>query len=213
VTTLAPPGDASATLAYALERLFIDQDRDWVTDAIAPVLAWVPGKSKSKSMQPFRFAVERVFAGAATDAFIDLTWDLLELERLVPGLRDHTRRLREGRTVQREHVTQLAAYGLTMVALSALMPGRRVKAMNLGSAPDILFDVTPGALRGVESAGRTTGGRAALITVRDGVAAKEGRPAQQGKAAQLRARSDIAEVHLSLWCSDPRRSIMEQVKP
>jgi hypothetical protein len=41
-------------------------------------------------------------------------------------------------------VTELAAYGLTLVAICTLMPGRRVKAMNQGSAPDLLFDVTPG---------------------------------------------------------------------
>jgi hypothetical protein len=32
----------TTVMTYALEQLFKDQDRDWVTDTIAPVLAWVP---------------------------------------------------------------------------------------------------------------------------------------------------------------------------
>ncbi len=81
--------------------------------------------------------------------------------------------------------------------------------MQMGMAPDILFDLTPGALRGVETAGRTSGGRAALATIRNGT----GAPARGGKRAQLLARVDLAEVHLSLWCAAPRVSIMERLKP
>jgi hypothetical protein len=198
---------------YDIERLFIDQDRDWVIDTIAPLLAWVPGKTRARTTQPFWFRVDYTIAGGATVATIALTWNPTTLEGIVPGLGDHVRRLRQGQTVQREHVTELAAYGLTFVAISALMPGRRVKALRKGSAPDILFDVTPGALRGVEAAGRATGGRVALLAVRDGTSGKGKRTAAPGKAAQLRARSDIAEVHLSLWCASPRLGIMEQVKP
>jgi hypothetical protein len=93
------------------------------------------------------------------------------------------------------------------------MPGTRVKHMRKGSAPDILFDITPGALRGVETAGRSTGGRSKLIAIRDGVPATKRRAAEPGKAAQLRARSDVVEAHLSLWCASPRIAIMERVKP
>lgn len=113
----------STTLSYALERLFVDQERDWVVDTIAAVLAWVPGKSKSRSEQPFRFVVEHVAAGATRTVTLELTWDLPALERLVPGVSEHARRLRERRSAQREHMTQLAAYGLTFVAISALCPG------------------------------------------------------------------------------------------
>jgi hypothetical protein len=79
--------------------------------------------------------------------------------------------------------------------------------MQMGVAPDILFDVSPGALRGVETAGRTSGGRAALIAVRNGTRT------QKGKAPDLIARTDLAEVHLSLWCVSSRIGIMEQLKP
>jgi hypothetical protein len=109
-------------------------------------------------------------------------------------------------------VTQLAAYGLAFVAISVLMPGRRVLLMQRGVAPDLLFDTTPGALRGVEVAGRATGGRAALATVRNGTPSKRGTPDDHAKAPQLQARIDLAEVHLSLWCGSPRVSIMEQLK-
>ena len=100
-----------------------------------------------------------------------------------------------------------------MVAMAVLMPGVRVKAMNRGSAPDFLFDVTPGAVRGVETCGRSMGGRSSLLQVRNGAPATASRAATVGKATQLLARSDIAEAHLSLWCAAPRIAIMEQVKP
>lgn len=203
----------TTVMSYALEQLFQDQDRDWVMDTIAPVLAWVPGETKKKRTQPFRFEVER--AVKKTKVAIDLTWDEAALEAIIPGLKDHVRRLRAKRSAQREHVTELAAYGLTFVAISLLMPGRRVVHMNMGVAPDLLFDVTPAALRGVETAGRSKGGMGALRAVRDGTPPKPGKPGtgSPGKAATLLARADIAEVHLSLWCASPRVSMMEQLKP
>jgi len=202
----------TTSIPYSLEQLFVDQDHDWVIDTIAPLLAWVPGTSPKRSNPPFRFAVTRSPGTPAADT-IDLSWDLRALAVHKPDVGAHTKRLRSGSTVQREHVTELAAYGLTLVAISVLMPGRRVKAMRRGSAPDFLFDLTPGALTGVESAGRATGGQAALRVVRDGKPAQRKAPATVGKHAQLLARTDIAEVHLSLWCASPRTSIMEQVKP
>ena len=200
---------APQVIPYALEQLFVDQSSDWVIDSIAPVLAWVPVGSPGKRQQPFRFEVEHVEDPVEEKVRIDLRWNEAALERAIPGVVDHARRLREGRSVQREHLAELAAYGLTFVAISTLMPGRRVVHMQMGMAPDILFDLTPGALRGVETAGRTSGGRAALAAVRNGT----GAPAKVGKRAQLLARADLAEVHLSLWCAAPRVSIMERLKP
>lgn len=200
-------------MIYSLEQLFLDQDRDWVIETIAPILAWLPGTNAKKRQQPFRFDITHTQNGMATALSIDLKWDVAKLEQLVPGVGDHARRLRTGRSAQREHVTELAAYGLTFVAISTLMPGRRVVSMQMGVAPDILFDVTPAALRGVETAGRTSGGRSALTVVRNGARATKTKPATEGKAATLAARPDLAEVHLSLGCASPRVSTMEQLKP
>jgi hypothetical protein len=213
MTNHASSKSVPLVIPYALEQLFVDQERDWVVDTIPAVLAWVPGRSKKKIQQPFRFDVEHTRSENVSMAHIDLRWDRAELERLVPGLREHARRLQEGRSVQREHVTELAAYGLTFVAISTLMPGRRVKTMRMGFAPDIILDESPGAVRGVETAGRKAGGRKALLVVRDGVPARDGKVGATGKAAQLLARTDLAEVHLSLWCASPRIGIMEQLKP
>lgn len=201
----------SRAFTYDLERLFVDQDRDWVIETIAPVLAWVPGETRPMKPPPFRFEVDHTTSAATTKITIDLGWDEATLERLVPGVTDHARRLRAGRSAQREHVTELAAYGLTFVAISTLMPGRRVVAMQQGAAPDILFDATPGALRGVEAAGRTTGGRTALAVIRNGQASRRASGAL-GKAQQLLARTDLAEVHLSLWCGAPRVATLEQLR-
>jgi hypothetical protein len=200
--------DSMPPIPYALEQLFIDQDHDWVVDTIAAVLAWVPGTSKKKTNQPFRFELDHTRNHTTSKALIDLSWDVAKLELLLPNVKDHARRLRAGKSAQREHVTELAAYGLTFVAISALMPGRRVVGMQQGTAPDILFDVTPGALRGVETAGRKKGGQNAFKVIRNGSG-----PAKPGKVPTLLARPDLAEVHLSLWCATPRISIMEQLKP
>jgi hypothetical protein len=194
-------------IAYPLEQLFVDQDRDWVIDTVAAVMAWVPGTSQKKSTPPFRFALEQKHKHAITHSVIELSWDEAKLEQLVPGVKAHAKRLRGAKSAQREHVTELAAYGLTFVAVSVLFPSRRVVGMQLGVAPDILLDLTPGALRGVETAGRRTGGRSAFKAVRNRS------PGQAGKAAILAARPDLIEVHLSLWCASPRISIMEQLKP
>lgn len=200
-------------IEYALEQLFVDQDRDWVIDTIPAVLAWVPGGRPKKLIQPFLFDLEHTENTKTSTIKIALHWDVDQLRRRIPGVLDHARRLREKKSAQREHVTELAAYGLTFVAISALMPGRRVKTMRMGSSPDILFDDTPAALRGVETSGRSTGGRAALLAVRNGTRARDGRAGTLGKAILLLYRPDIAEVHLSLWCGSPRTSIMEQLKP
>jgi hypothetical protein len=198
---------------YVLEQLFIDQERDFVLETIAPVLAWVPGKGARKQAQPFVFDVAHITASQSVSVQIELSWSLPILESALPGLRAHVGRLQTSRTVQREHVTELAAYGLSFVAISTLMPGRRVRAIRKGLAPDLLFDFAPGALRGVETAGRSTGGRSALLAIRNGAPASPARAKNPGKAAQLAARAEIAEVHLSLWSASPRISIMEQIKP
>lgn len=165
MSAVSPP---SRVLTYELEQLFLDQDPDWVIDTIAPVLAWVPGKSKQRAQQPFRFDVDHVHAGKAEQVNVDLRWNTTKLASRVFDLNDKVRRFRTGRTAHREHITELAAYGLTFVAISLLMPNRRVQLMRMGQSPDILFDVTPGKLRGVETAGRSKGGRAALHVVRNG---------------------------------------------
>ena len=199
-------------ISYALEQLVLDQDRDWVIDTLGPVLAWVPGATSKERKQPFRFEVDHTHGGVAETVELNLSWDIARLETIHPGVNDLASRLRAGRSAQREHVPELAAYGLTFVAISTLMPGRRVVMMQMGVAPDILFDVTPAALRGVETAGRSSGGRPALDKVRNGKPAGKGK-AEPGKGQKLKGRSDLAEVHLSLWCRSPRISIMEQLKP
>lgn len=152
----------AATHAYALQQLYVDQDRDWVIDPIPAVLTWISGTSNAEPARPFSFLVDHKVGGGPTRLVrIDLTWTLADLRAQDATVAERADRMCTGKTAQREHVTELAAYGLTFVAMSVLMPGTRIKHMRKGLAPDILFDVTPGALRGVEAAGRATGGRAA----------------------------------------------------
>ncbi|NOY91365.1 MAG: hypothetical protein GXP55_09150 [Deltaproteobacteria bacterium] len=192
---------------YALEQLYADQDFEWVVDTIPAVVAWVPGDSRPKRSQPFRFPLRHTVGQYTSTHQLELTWDIGQLRAQDPTVSQRAKRLRTGKTVQREHLAELAAYGLTLVAISVLMPRRRVVAMNNGVAPDFLFDVTPNRLSGVEAAGRSRGGWGALNAVGNGT------PKKRGKRKQLLARTDIAEVSLSLWCASPRASVMEQVKP
>lgn len=109
--------------------------------------------------------------------------------------------MRSGRTAQREHVVELAGYGLALVAISALLPGERVVDMERFRAPDLLLDNTPGRLRGVEVAARSTGGAGALTGMRN------------EKIALILPRTDVVELRLSLWCGDPRMGVFAKVKP
>jgi len=201
------PGQVVSTYTYALEELYSDQDYDWVVDTIPAVLAWVPGKSQRKNTQPFRFPLRHLVRNQTVSHELDLSWSTEKLLARDAEVLRRADRLRTGKTVHREHMTEVAAYGLTLVAISVLMPGRRVTGMNLGVAPDFLFDATPGRITGVETAGRSTGGWGALGRLADGTRT------EPGKRAQLLARNDIAEVHLSLWCGSARSMLMEQVRP
>lgn len=196
------------TASYALEQLYVDQEHDWVVDAIPAVLAWVPGEREGDA-QPFVFEVAYTVAATRRPRAVRLAlrWDVDTLVTRDPELGARVTRYREGRTVHREHLAETAAYGLAFVAISVFLPGRRIVGMQRNVAPDILLDRTPGALRGVEVAGRATGGGAALR------AAREGTSEIPGKAAQLLGMSDVAEAHLSLWCRWPRLAEMFRVKP
>ena len=180
-----------------------------VLDTIPAVLAWVPGKTQRTSTSPFLFTVEKIVPtdGDPMTVPIELSWDQAALAVRDPLIPERARRMRSGETAQREHVTELAAYGLAFVALSVFVPGRRVITFRKGLPPDLLFDVTPCKLRGIEVAGRTRGVKSAFKDIRDGSKNK------LGKRAQLIARIDVAEAYLSLWCSSPRVGTFWQVKP
>lgn len=190
-----------AVHGYSVERLYDDQSPDFVIDAVPALLTWLGGAEAPRS--PRRFAVE-VGRGSERDV-LTITWDLGQLSERDPALVDRVRRLRGG--PHREHVTEVAAYGLALVAISVFLPGRRVVAWSKYVAPDLLFDAAPNARRGVEVAGRTKGGWAALRTVRDGSRK------QPGKAGQLRDDPEIAEAWLSLWCGAPAVAMMVKIKP
>lgn len=209
-TSSTVPTEASPEpLKYQLEQLYEDQEPDLVIDTIAAVLAWVPGKTNKRWQQPYIFKVHhQPEAGSAeSEVEIALTWDTQALATHDSNVETIATRMRTGRTALHEDVAKLAAYGLAMVAISVLMPGTRVEAFNRYSAPDLLIDVTPENLRGVEVAGRSTGGKYALTSV------MHGSDETPGKHAQLLARTDVAEAHLSLWCASPRVALFSKVKP
>lgn len=176
---------------------------------VPAVLAWVPKGDLRADPQPFRFdiAYAPVWGGPETAVALELRWNDRKLAQRDRRIRQRVDDFLTGQTAIREQVVELAGYGLALVALAVLFPGRRIKTMRRGLSPDILFDETPGALRGVEVAGRTRGGRGALRSLRVGT------KKALGKAARLRAMTEVVEAHLSLWCSSPRVSEMFKVKP
>jgi len=138
---------------------------------------------------------------------LTLGWDVSALEARDTSLAARMRRMRDGTTAQREHVTELAAYALAMVGISVWMPGRRAVGWSKRVRPDLLLDATSGALSGVEVAGRTSGGYGALRVV------LEGSKKARGKRAELLEMPDVVEAHVSLWCARPTVGMMVQVKP
>lgn len=196
---------------YSLERLYVDQDRDWVIDAVPYVLAWIASPSLAAAVQPVDFAVawkSSTTERRARAVRLSLSWDLDALCAEDAGIVGRVERLRARRSIDREAVTKNAAEGLALVAVSVFLPGRRVVHMNAFCSPDLVLDaVVPGALRGVEVAGITRGGGKALASLRLGTASRP------GKRSELLARRDIAEVHLSLWGSASRVAEMYKVKP
>jgi hypothetical protein len=193
-----------AERVYALERLYEDQEPDLVADTIPAVLAWLGPTGEAGAP---RVSV-KVRMGATRAETLLLGWDGRALERRCRGTLARARRMRSRRTADREHLTELGAYGLALVGISIWMPGRRAVTFREGLPPDILLDDTDGALRGVEAAGRSSGGLGALRVVLEGTKDRPG-----GKRAQLVQRSDVAEAHVSLWCASPRVSLLLQVKP
>jgi hypothetical protein len=191
------------TIDYLLEALYEHQDRNWVVDAVPHLLAWVHRAADPQDLQPVVFAMRVARTSGAEPEVLELAlrWRVEALEQHDRGLREKVDRLRRGHTVDRERVAETAAYGFALVAISVLMPGRRVVGMQKMAAPDFLFDDAPTALRGVEVAGRTSGGFAALRAVR------------AEKTPRLIADARIVEAHLSLWCVDPRVSELCMVKP
>jgi hypothetical protein len=194
--------------SYALERLYEDQSPELVTDTIPAVLAWLaPSGASEPPAISFQVRSTPAAALVAEEVRLLFAWNMGALEAHDPGVRARVERMRTRKTADREHVTELAAYGLALVGISLWMPGRRALAFREYAPPDILLDATDGAVRGVEVAGRSSGGFGALRIV------LEGRRAKGGKRAELMNRPDIVEAHVSLWCARPRVSVMLQVKP
>jgi hypothetical protein len=221
IAATGPAGSVN-TWRYALEDVYVDQDPDLVVDSVPALLAWL---NYMNVKQPVRVSVAAPSVNAAP-IILELTWNLVSLAAKDANVTSRADRMIAGRTSQREHVTELAAYLLAMVAISIFLPGQRVRDFRRGAAPDLLLDATPGALRGVEVAGRKGGGFSKLRTVRLGTPARAARRSKRngkrsakrraavpGKAAQLQAMSDVVEAHLSLWCASPLVSEFICVKP
>jgi hypothetical protein len=188
---------------YKFERLYDDQDPDFVVDAVAHLISWIDPKGAYSS---HTFELKEAKQGASIDHVLTISWNVDLLAQRDPRLKSDLQRFRSGNTLTTEDQTKYAAYGLAMVALSCLLR-RRVVNVSYYRPPDLLLDTTPQALRGVEVAGRGTRGWSAFAQTINGASGKP------GKRAQLLARQDISEAYLSLWCRSPMVSIWEKVKP
>ena len=154
---------------YALQNLYEDQEPDLVADTIPAMLTWLgPSGDAVEPSSSFRVRLGKPGASPTEDVLLRLGWNAQTLERRCPGTLARVRRMRSHKTADREHLAELAAYSLPLVGISIWMPGRRVITFCEGLPPDILFDDTDGAVRGVEASGRKSGGFGALRVVLEG---------------------------------------------
>jgi hypothetical protein len=188
---------------YQLEQLYEDQDPDLVLDTVVHVLHWLDPENKAHT---HTFALRENHENGVQEHELILSWNIDKLAAHDARLLSDLDRCRARKTLMGEDHVKYAAYGLALVAISHLLH-RRVLGLSLYRAPDLLLDDTPDARRGVEVAGRTSKGHAAFAQTLDGVS---GEP---GKRAKIRARVDVVEAYISLWCCEPRVSHWEQVKP
>lgn len=183
---------------YDLADLFEHQDPVLFEDLLPSLLFWLRLRSGTRApvvrRATFLVEIEREARR------LDLVWDAARLADLAPALPRQLQALDEGRTVARERATENAGYVLALIALSAFEPRRRVLHFNTFAAPDLIFDDTPGAERGVEVAARTRGGQRVLVRIRD------------HKLPGLLARPGYAEIQLSLWSGRPRAALIERVR-
>lgn len=185
---------------YALQHLFRDQEPAFVIDAVPAVLAWAPEGSESRGLR-FKLAFADRTGAAQTDVAFSIHWRRDELELRDASVLSRAERMRKGQSPHREHLVEVAGYGVAMCAISALLPGRRVVGWSRYAAPDILFDATPDALRGVEVAARSGGGLSKL------------RELDAQKRPGLVDDPAVAEAWLSLWIAQPALGWFFQVKP
>jgi hypothetical protein len=179
---------------YALERLYEDQEPDLVTDTIPAVLAWLGATGEGPALS---FSV-RIGAKPAKEETLRLGYNGRVLEGRCSGTLDRARRMRSRRTADREHVTELAAYGLALVGISVWMPGRRAITFREGLPPDILLDDTDALCE----ASRSPAGRAAG-TVRS-VSCSRGRRTSL-EASERSSTNDPTSPRSTSRCGAPSR--------
>lgn len=201
---------------YNLRQLFVDQDPDFIADTMASLVCWLA--PKVETTQPVSVTTFDVSGGAEVAHNFRLSWDEDELGGMLPGLRQQIDRYRSRRTAQLEDLIKLGAYGLAMIATSCLLK-ERVATFNFYAAPDLVLKPNGTLiLRGVEVAGRSSGGRGAFTTTMNGATGtgtkKGGKaPGKPGKRAQIVANGSIHEAWVSLWCQTPSIAHWEKIKP
>ncbi|AKT44170.1 hypothetical protein [Chondromyces crocatus] len=189
--------------SYDLERLYEDQEPDFVIDVIAQLICWLDPVGDQCE---HAFEVREITRRGPVEHRLDLSWNVRRLARRDPRLEADLARFRSGKTLTKEDQAKYAAYGLAFVATSCLLR-RRIEEVAYFRSPDLLLDATPDALKGVEVAGRGSRGYAALEQTLRGAKGKV------GKHAQLVQRADVKEAYLSLWCCEPRVAVWQKVKP
>ena len=157
---------------YDLDDLFRDHPDWFARETVPHLLTWL---RDVKSPATFRLQGD-----GAAEMRLDLHWSTTSLETRIPGLADEVLRLTEGRSVRIEQTPQYGAYALAGVVAAAVLK-KRVLVLRMGLPPDLLFDSSPGALRGIEVAGRSHKGLPGL------------RALAEGKSADLLRDPDVAE--------------------
>lgn len=187
-----------ADYTYALEQLFCDQEPRIVRHYVAPLLSW---HYRRKLVQPVNFHIMEYGQIQNNVHSLSLTWDMERLRKSNGHLDDDLEGYikRDGPDCERH--AEKAAMCLGFIYASVILQ-KRIQKINIQAAPDLLYDVNPISLRGIEVAGRGSGGLSKLMRVRN----------SPEKYRGLHDNTTVVEAYLSLWCCRPAVSHWEKVK-
>jgi hypothetical protein len=209
--------------SYNIEDLFNHQDKDYCEELIAPLISWLD--PSGTAVQPITIKISDGNWKESDE--LKISWNTGTLIPLSSYIEDQIRKYRTGKTVNKEHHVELAAYGLAMIAASCIINKRIIDLLNK-VAPDFIYERINGKIKGIEVAGRSSGGYPALRVVALGPKrGKKGkcfhkhspskgtikRKSKKGKIHSLKKNDGISEAYLSLWSALPWVSYLNKVKP
>lgn len=188
-----------ADYTYSIEQLFEDQEPGMVRPYMASLISW--HHKKKRQRLPLRYLIKQYSSNQVLDHIFNLSWDIdrvrqknIYIDEEISGYDT-----RIGPDCERQ--SERAAMCLGFIFASVVLR-QRIRKINIQAAPDLIYDLNPSAIRGIEIAGRATGGLTKLLRVRN----------SPEKYPGIFENRTVVEAYLSLWCCRPSVSHWEKVK-